>query len=100
LGYRQGGSTKDNAAEVELVDPAGRGPVLWFQPMDPARTERGRFHLDVYVPDDDAPQRIAECVAAGGRVVSDAFAPAWLVLADAEGNELCICTRLPHPGDR
>ena len=30
--------------------------------------------------------------AAGGRLVSDAAAPAFWVLADAEGNEACICT--------
>ena len=100
LGYRPIGTDKGSSFETELRDPAGRGPVLWFQPMDPARTERGRFHLDVYVPDDDAPLRIAECIAAGGTVVNDRFAPAWWVLADVEGNELCICTRLPHPGDR
>jgi len=31
-------------------------------------------------------------LAAGGRLVSDAAAPAFWVLADAEGNEACICT--------
>jgi 4a-hydroxytetrahydrobiopterin dehydratase len=81
------------SGEVELHDPAGRGPVLWFQPMDAARPGRGRFHLDVHVPDDEAPARVAACLAAGGRLVSDAHAPSWWVLADPEGNEPCICTR-------
>ncbi len=99
LGYRRVGTGKGSSVGTELFDPSGRGPVLWFQPMDPARTDRSRFHLDVYVPDDEAPQRIAECIAAGGRVASDAFAPSWWVMADAEGNELCICTRLPHADD-
>jgi len=92
LGYREAGGDKSGGG-VELHDPAGRGPVLWFQVMDPPRRERGRFHLDVYVPDDEAPDRIAAVVAAGGRLVDDAAAPSWWVLADPEGNELCLCTR-------
>jgi len=97
LGYRDaGGGSGGAGGGRELHDPAGRGPVLWFQVMDPARRERGRFHLDVYVPDDEAPARIAAVLAAGGRLVSDASAPSWWVLADAEGNELCLCTR-QHP---
>jgi 4a-hydroxytetrahydrobiopterin dehydratase len=36
--------------------------------------------------------RIAAGLAAGGRLVTDAFAPAWWVLADPEGNEICLCT--------
>jgi 4a-hydroxytetrahydrobiopterin dehydratase len=98
LGYRDAGGDKSGAAEggIELHDPAGRGPVLWFQVMDPPRRERGRFHLDVYVPDDEVAARIAAAVAAGGLLVSDAAAPSWWVLADPEGNELCLCTR-QHP---
>ncbi len=101
LAYRRVGTGKGGASgEVELHDPAGRGPALWFQPMDPVRTERSRFHLDVYVPDDAAPARIAACLAVGGALLTDEHAPSWWVLADPEGNELCICTREPHPADR
>ena len=78
---------------TELHDPAGVGPAVWFQPMDPPRTERGRIHLDVYVPGgvEACERRVAEAVAAGGRLVTDAHAPEWWVLADAEGNEVCVC---------
>jgi len=75
-----------------LVDPARRGPGFWFQPMDEARPGRGRFHIDVSVAHDVAEQRVADALAAGGRLVTDEFARAWWVLADAEGNEVCICT--------
>ena len=34
----------------------------------------------------------AAALAAGGRLVSDARARAFWVLADAEGNEACVCT--------
>ena len=78
--------------ERELHHPDGAGPVLWFQRMDPPRTGRGRFHLDVHLPEGAARQRLAETLAAGGRLVGDEHAPSWWVLADAEGNELCICS--------
>ncbi|MCX2932284.1 VOC family protein [Mycobacterium sp. CVI_P3] len=75
-----------------LVDPAGRGPAIWFQQMDASRPQRNRIHLDVDVPHDDAAQRVAAAIAAGGTLLSDAAAPAFWVLADPEGNEACICT--------
>ena len=80
--------------EEDLVDPRGRGPSFWFQQMDAARPQRNRVHLDVWVPHDQAEARIAAAVAAGGRLVSDAQAPSWWVLADPEGNEACVATWL------
>lgn len=75
-----------------LVDPAGFGAPLWFQQMTEPRNERQRFHLDVSVPHDVAEQRIASAIASGGRLVSDARARSWWILADADGNEVCVCT--------
>jgi 4a-hydroxytetrahydrobiopterin dehydratase len=75
-----------------LVDPRRQGWPIWFQQMDEPRTDRNRFHLDVSVPHDVAEQRIAAALAAGGRMVSDARAKAFWILADADGNEACICT--------
>ena len=31
-------------------------------------------------------------LGAGGRLVDDSFARSFWVLADAEGNEVCVCT--------
>ncbi len=76
----------------DLADPAGRQPTLWFQRMDEPRPQRNRVHLDVSVPADLAEQRVADALAAGGTLVTDAHAPRWWVLADAEGNEVCVCT--------
>jgi 4a-hydroxytetrahydrobiopterin dehydratase len=75
-----------------LVDPLRIGPPIWFQPMETPRTDRDRFHIDVSVPHDVAEARIAAAHAAGGRLVTDRFARAWWVLADADGNEACVCT--------
>jgi len=77
---------------VELHDRSGRGPVVWFQRMDPPRAGRSRIHLDVYVAPDDVPDRLEACLDAGGVLVSDAHAPHWWVLADREGNEVCLRT--------
>jgi 4a-hydroxytetrahydrobiopterin dehydratase len=75
-----------------LVDPRRAGPPLWFQQMDEPRAERSRFHVDVTVAHDAAQQRIEAALAAGGRMVTDRFARSWWVLADADGNEVCVCT--------
>ncbi|HEY1488006.1 MAG TPA: VOC family protein [Micromonosporaceae bacterium] len=85
LGYRQIG-------DDYLFDPHRRGPGFGLQPMDAARPQRNRIHLDVAVPHDQAEARIAAALAAGGHLVSDEHAPMWWVLADAEGNEACVAT--------
>ena len=60
--------------------------------MDVARPQRNRIHVDVSVPHDGAQARLEAALAAGGRLLSDAEAPAFWVLADAEGNEACVTT--------
>lgn len=74
-----------------LPSPDGQMPQIWFQDSEP-REGRNRLHLDVYVPHDLARERVDAAIAAGGRLVTDEFAPAWWVLADADGNEACVCT--------
>jgi 4a-hydroxytetrahydrobiopterin dehydratase len=75
-----------------LIDPLGQGPAVWFQRMDAPRPQRNRIHFDVSVPHDEAEPRISAALAAGGRLINDTEAPAFWVLADAEGNEACITT--------
>ncbi|TDU89468.1 4a-hydroxytetrahydrobiopterin dehydratase [Kribbella voronezhensis] len=87
LGYGQIG-------DDYLFDSLRRGPGFGLQQMDSERPQRNRIHLDVAVPHDQAEARVAAALAAGGRLVSDSYAPKWWVLADAEGNEACIATWL------
>ncbi|GAA1697295.1 VOC family protein [Fodinicola feengrottensis] len=76
----------------EVFDPLGQGPTIWFQRMTEPRQQRNRIHFDISVPHDEADDRIAAALAAGGVLVSDDRAPAFWILADAEGNEVCVCT--------
>lgn len=86
--------TADSVMGDDVVDPSGRVPLLWFQHTDAHETPRQRFHVDLWVPHDAAKERIAAAVAAGGRVVDDREAPSFVVLADPEGNKVCVCTFL------
>jgi 4a-hydroxytetrahydrobiopterin dehydratase len=78
--------------EDALVDPVWESPAIWFQQMDAPRPQRNRIHFDLSVPHDEAPHRIQAALAAGGTLLYDAEAPAFWVLADAEGNEACVTT--------
>jgi 4a-hydroxytetrahydrobiopterin dehydratase len=82
----------DDGPEGALADPAGQWPSVWFQQMDEPRTQRNRIHFDLDVAHDEAPRRLQAAADAGGVLVSDDHAPAFWVIADPEGNEICICT--------
>jgi 4a-hydroxytetrahydrobiopterin dehydratase len=84
---------QDRGAD-QLVDPRAIGPTFWFQQMDVPRPERNCVHIDICVPHDEAERRVAAVLSAGGRLVTDRFAPSWWVLADPEGNEACVATWL------
>ncbi|GAA1762443.1 VOC family protein [Nostocoides vanveenii] len=78
----------------DLVDPRDHGPSVWFQAMDHPRPQRNRIHFDITVPHEQAQTRIDAGLATGGRLLSTEYAPSFWVLADPEGNEICICTWL------
>ena len=74
-----------------LVDPGGVLPPMWFQ-RSGADEPRQRWHPDLWVDPADVQPRIDAAVAAGGSLVSDQAAPSFWVLADPEGNRVCLCT--------
>lgn len=86
----------------EPVDPSGQVPGVWFQGPGQEGEERllpepdheQRWHFDVWVPHDEGERRLQAVLDAGGTLVSDAEAPSFWVVADADGNRSCICTRL------
>jgi len=75
----------------DLRDPAGILPLIWFQ-QSGSEEPRQRWHPDVWVDPAEVQPRIDAAVAAGGTLVSDAEAPSFWVLADPEGNKVCLCT--------
>lgn len=91
-----GGKVEDG----EAVDPSGQTPTVWWQgpgedgPPLPEPAVEQRWHLDVWVPHDEAERRLQAVLDAGGELVSDAAAPAYWVVQDTEGNRSCICTPL------
>jgi 4a-hydroxytetrahydrobiopterin dehydratase len=75
----------------EVRDPAGAFPTVWFQPSGDAEPQQ-RWHPDLWVDPAQVQPRIDAAVAAGGVLVSDEEAPSFWVLADPDGNKVCLCT--------
>ena len=92
LGYVDEPPPTEGGQVIALLDPQRMGPAVWFQQMDEPRLQRNRIHIDVTVAHDAAEERVAAAIAAGGTLVTDKAARAFWVLADAEGNEACVCT--------
>jgi 4a-hydroxytetrahydrobiopterin dehydratase len=90
LGYADEPGGTDPASSI--ADPAGQLPTIWFQQMDEPRPQRNRIHFDITVAHDEAEPRVRAALAAGGRLVDDSYARSFWILADAEGNEVCVCT--------
>ena len=77
-----------------VFDPTGQLPSIWFQGTEPHDSPRQRWHLDLWVAPEVAQVRIDAAVAAGGTVVDGSEAPSFTVLADPDGNKVCVCTHL------
>jgi 4a-hydroxytetrahydrobiopterin dehydratase len=84
LGYRSLGANED------VVDRHRRNPHVSFQQLKPPRPGRGRTHIDVSVPADQAEARVAAALAAGGRLADDTHAPDWWTLASPDNHKVDI----------
>jgi len=74
----------------DAVDVHRRNPHLWFHELEPPRSGRGRFHIDVSVPADQAQARVNAALAAGGRIADDSHSPRWWTLASPENHGVDI----------
>lgn len=75
----------------ELTDSTQVLPAVWFQ-QSGREEPRQRWHPDLWVDPAEVPARIEAAVAAGGTLVSERWAPSFWVLADPDGNRVCLCT--------
>lgn len=76
--------------EDNCVDPLGQGSTVWMQDLDPSKSLRHAMHIDVSLGRDQIETRLAQAVAAGGRIVDDSEAPSAWILADQSGNKVCL----------
>src|SRR5687767_8549252 len=84
LGYRSLGQNED------VIDRHRRNPHVSFQQLKPPRPGRGRTHIDVSVPADQADARVAAALAAGGRLADDTHVPNWWTLASPDNHKVDI----------
>lgn len=83
----------DNKVYDSIFDPTARVPSVWFQPTQSVEPSRQRWHFDLWLAPEVADERIAAALAAGGTVVDDSPAPSFTVLADRDGNRVCVSTQ-------
>lgn len=81
----------DGEGYDDIADPYGVLPLIWFQASG-SEEPRQRWHPDVWIDPAQVQPRIDAALAAGGTLVSDQAAPSFWVLADPEGNKVCLCT--------
>jgi predicted enzyme related to lactoylglutathione lyase len=92
LGY----VAKGGGGQYRSCVPAdgGDGPKLVFQQVRESKLGKNRVHLDLIVGD-DIEGEAARFAALGATRISDEPVReqgcAWIVMADPEGNEICVC---------
>lgn len=89
LGYKVMGGA---GAYVLLADPDEANPTLILQRVPEPKSAKSRVHLDLKVPDVEAEASRLE--ALGAKRLSDPIEELggrWIVMADPQGNEFCIC---------
>ncbi len=83
----------------QLTGPAGSGPtVLVIRTPDGPKTTKNRLHLDVNATDRDQDAEVERIIALGATRVDIGQGDVdWVVLADPEGNELCVLRSRVEP---
>ena len=77
---------------VEIADPAGTGPSLMFLRVPESKTVKNRMHIDVNPVGCTVEQEVERLVGLGARRIDIGQGEQrWVVLADPEGNEFCVC---------
>ena len=76
-----------------LIDPDGKSPKLLLQKVAEPKSGKNRMHFDIHVRDIEA--EAARLEALGARRAApeqlSEFGTTWILMADPEGNEFCVC---------
>ncbi|MFF0216754.1 VOC family protein [Streptomyces vinaceus] len=80
--------------EEVLLDPGQPGvPGLLFIRVPDAKSLKNRVHLDIQPPSGTRDEMVERLIGLGAKLVDDRRREdglGWVVLADPEGNELCV----------
>jgi 4a-hydroxytetrahydrobiopterin dehydratase len=75
----------------DAIDPNRRNPLAAFHPFQAPRPGRGRLHIDVSVPAEEAERRVEAAIAAGGRLVEEhSRPPLWWTLRSPDNHGIDI----------
>jgi hypothetical protein len=96
LGWR---ITHEEEDEVVLEPPAGSpedgvSPDILFLKVPEAKRVKNRLHIDLRPDDQAAEVARAEAMGAKRIDIGQSASDSWVVLADPDGNELCILRAL------
>jgi predicted enzyme related to lactoylglutathione lyase len=91
-----------DALEGERIGAAGNyvlvkgpaGQALLLQHVPEPKTGKNRMHFDVHVPDVEGEATRLQGLGASRLTgdVQEEFDSRWIVMADPEGNEFCVCS--------
>ena len=90
LGYEPLGNAGNYVA---LVPPTPGRPKLLLQGVPEPKTTKNGMHLDIETPDIEPEAARLEKLGATrlGAETQSEHGSTWIVMADPEGNEFCVC---------
>lgn len=96
LGYRIEGRPDGSAKLYPTGAGGGAELSMWLQPTEHPKRDKNRNHPDLRPRDGDVEAEVERVVALGARRVDIGQSPddPFVVLADPEGNRVCVCTFL------
>jgi predicted enzyme related to lactoylglutathione lyase len=83
-----------HAPYLMLTDPTGKSPELVLQKVPEPKRGKNRMHLDMFGDDIEREARRMESLGArriSKEPVNGPTGDRWIVLADPDGNEFCVC---------
>jgi hypothetical protein len=102
LGRRPRLAIVGEAGNYVALVPNGRpGPKLLLQRVEETKRVKNRMHIDIETPDIGSEAARLEAHGAT-RVQPDTrseHGSTWILMADPDGNEFCVCDAGAEPGD-